>query len=86
MQSNWLYLFGLRASVNCYFYVCDEMLQGIIVAMWRGFLDSLRGGLVLFSMDKQINERMRKASSKTDARRRDSSVTHSPAKYSKHHR
>ncbi|KAL7294344.1 etoposide-induced protein 2.4 homolog [Trichogramma pretiosum] len=62
-------------------------VAGIIVAMWRGFLDSLKGGLVLFSMDKQINDRMKKISLKTDARRRDSTVVgQSPAKFSKNHR
>lgn len=52
------------------------------MALWQGFIDSLRGALVLFYIDKQINERMKKSSS-ADPKRKDSNVGHSPAK-SKH--
>jgi etoposide-induced 2.4 mRNA len=62
------------------------LLQGIIVAMWRGFVDSLRGAVVLFSMDKQINEKLKKSPQKTDPRRRESQPGHSPPKYPRHHR
>ncbi|XP_058804051.1 etoposide-induced protein 2.4 homolog isoform X2 [Phymastichus coffea] len=61
-------------------------ITGIIIAVWRGLIDSLRGALVLFSMDKQFNERIKKSASKVDSRRKENTVGQSPAKFSKQHR
>ncbi|XP_011494639.1 PREDICTED: etoposide-induced protein 2.4 isoform X1 [Ceratosolen solmsi marchali] len=61
-------------------------IMGIIIAMWRGFIDSLRGAVVLFSMDKQINEKLKKSPLKADSRRRESPMGHSQPKNPKHHR
>lgn len=48
--------------------------------MYRGFVDSLKGAIVLFYIDKQINEKLvRKSPTRTDLRRRDL-VTQSPSK------
>lgn len=53
--------------------------------MYRGFVDSLKGAIVLFYIDKQINEKLdRKSPIRTDLRRRDQ-VAQSPSK-SKHQR
>lgn len=60
-------------------------LQKIGIAMWRGLVDSLRGAVVLFSMDKHINEKLKK-SVKSDPRRKDSNAVASPTKFLKHQR
>lgn len=50
--------------------------------MYCGFIDSLKGAIVLFYMDKQINERLLKASpARIDYHRKE--TNHSPAKSSK---
>lgn len=55
--------------------------QGIIYAICRGFVDSLKGAVVLFYMDKQINEKLvRKSPTRSEIRRRD---VNSPAKHNK---
>lgn len=56
-------------------------LQSIIHAIYRGFVDSLKGAVVLFYMDKQINEKLNQKSIAADLRKRDS-FTHSPSKHS----
>ncbi|XP_017885076.1 etoposide-induced protein 2.4 [Ceratina calcarata] len=40
-----------------------DNVTGIICAMYKGFIDSLRGAIVLFYMDKRINEKLFKQSS-----------------------
>ncbi|XP_012229070.1 etoposide-induced protein 2.4 homolog [Linepithema humile] len=57
-----------------------DSVTGIIYAMYRGFVDSLKGAIVLFYIDKQINEKLvRKSPTRADLRRRDL-VTQSPSK------
>lgn len=60
-------------------------MQNIGIAMWRGLVDSLRGAVVLFSMDKHINEKL-KRSIKSDPRKKDSNAVASPTKFPKHQR
>ncbi|RLU26146.1 hypothetical protein DMN91_002312, partial [Ooceraea biroi] len=48
---------------------------GIIYAICRGFIDSLKGGVLLFYIDKQIKEKLiRKSTTKADLRKRDPSA------------
>ena len=46
--------------------------------MLKGFVDSIKGAVVLFYMDKRMNEKLRKSPSNLDVKKRDSSS--SPAK------
>ncbi|XP_020278863.1 etoposide-induced protein 2.4 homolog isoform X2 [Pseudomyrmex gracilis] len=58
-----------------------DNVTGIIYAICRGFVDSLKGAVVLFYMDKQINEKLvRKSPTRLEIRRRD---MNSPAKHNK---
>ncbi|XP_032666168.1 etoposide-induced protein 2.4 homolog isoform X3 [Odontomachus brunneus] len=62
------------------------LFLSIIHAIYRGFVDSLKGAIVLFYMDKQINEKLvKKSPIITDLRKRDL-VTHSPSKHSSQQR
>lgn len=47
--------------------------------MLRGFLDSIKGAVVLFYMDKRMNEKLRKSPSNLETKKRDSKSS-SPAK------
>ncbi|XP_046738278.1 etoposide-induced protein 2.4 homolog [Diprion similis] len=63
-----------------------DNMTGIVRAMCRGFMDSLKGALVLFYMDKQINERaLKNPPLRRDSglQKRESSTT-SPSKQPKH--
>lgn len=72
--------------IHIYIYFFFVYLQSIIHAIYRGFMDSLKGAIVLFYMDKKINEKLVKKSPITaDLRKRDL-VTHSPSKYSSQQR
>ncbi|XP_012280388.1 etoposide-induced protein 2.4 homolog isoform X2 [Orussus abietinus] len=62
-------------------------IAGILNAMYQGFMDSLRGGMVLFYMDKHINQReSKRISTSAELRRRESVAHHSPSKQSKQQR
>ncbi|XP_043277979.1 etoposide-induced protein 2.4 homolog [Venturia canescens] len=64
-----------------------DNLTGILGAICRGFVDSLKGGVVLFYMDKEINDKlMRNSPAKSEHRRRETSSNQSPNKASKGHR
>ncbi|XP_043683763.1 etoposide-induced protein 2.4 homolog isoform X1 [Vespula pensylvanica] len=59
---------------------------GIIHAICKGFADSLKGAIVLFYMDKQINEKLSsRPPSRTETHKKDASI-HSPAKHSNQQR
>ena len=61
--------------------------QGVAKAVCRGFADSLKGAVVLFYMDKEINDKMlRHSPARSEHRRRDTSANQSPIKPSKEHR
>ncbi|XP_066590084.1 etoposide-induced protein 2.4 homolog [Prorops nasuta] len=58
-----------------------DNVTGIIRAICKGFADSLKGAIVLFYLDKQINEKIAKSlPSAPVVRRRESSLTNSPIK------
>lgn len=64
-----------------------SILQGILGAVCRGFMDSLKGGVVLFYLDKEINDKlMRNSPAKSNHRRRETNSNQSPVKPSKQHR
>lgn len=53
--------------------------------MYRGFVDSLRGAIVLFYMDKRINEKLSKpALNKTENHGKDIAVIPHPPKHFNH--
>ncbi|XP_033323484.1 EI24 domain-containing protein tank [Megalopta genalis] len=59
-----------------------DNVTGIIRAMYRGLTDSLRGAVVLFYMDKRINEKLYKQSpSRTDTHGKDIVLIHNPSKH-----
>lgn len=58
-----------------------DSVTGVIFAIFRGCIDSVKGAKVLFSIDKQINEKSFKKSAKADLRKRDLN-TQSPSKNS----
>ena len=57
--------------------------QGIVKAMCRGLGDSLKGALVLYYLDKQINEKLKKTSSKMNSKKRLTSDSQSSSTNSK---
>ncbi|XP_034193124.1 EI24 domain-containing protein tank isoform X1 [Osmia lignaria lignaria] len=58
-----------------------DNVTGIIHAIYRGFVDSLRGAIVLFYMDKRINEKLLKQSpSRIETHGKDMAVAHNPSK------
>lgn len=59
-----------------------DNVTGIIRAIYRGFIDSLRGAVVLFYMDKHVNEKLYKPSpSKAELYGKDTAVLHNPTKH-----
>lgn len=53
----------------------------IIHAIYRGFVDSLRGAIVLFYMDKRINEKLlKKSPSKTETHGKEIAIVQNPSK------
>ena len=58
-----------------------DNVTGIIRAIYRGFVDSLRGAIVLFYMDKRINEKLLKQPSSKEIQRKDIVVATPPQKH-----
>ena len=57
--------------------------QGIIKAMCRGLGDSLKGAVVLYNLNKQINEKLKKAALKSNSKRSMNPNSSSPSVNSK---
>ncbi|XP_014204504.1 etoposide-induced protein 2.4 homolog [Copidosoma floridanum] len=62
-------------------------LKSFVLPMFQGLVDSLRGAVVILTIDKEINERLKKSPTRTDPRRRsDNNHGSSPAKLPKNQR
>ncbi|GLG93501.1 Protein of unknown function [Gryllus bimaculatus] len=47
-----------------------ENLSGIMRAVLQGFMDSFKGGIIIFYLDKQIKERSKRSSPNKDPKTR----------------
>lgn len=55
-----------------------DNITGVVKAMCRGLGDSLKGAVILYYLDKQINEKFKKTASKQNARRSGTPNNQSP--------